>query len=539
MSIEGPAIKSSINSVSSAGTLNGGGLTNQAGSGDLGLLGQGGSNLSGEGSGLHNEASIVLIQDPARSGSWGRNGPTWRPTNDPKTLVSRGSNVPVSLPIFSENHLNRSLSNLQFPLLSPNGPTSRFPGSAVGPVAPAAGGMTPPSNVSSGPAKAESKAPQRTTAPTTTAAQVQAVKNMLAQRMADDMTESPQKAINKGAVDPQGKVTPNKLEPAVQKELQGLIKDFREHSEGFSKTINDLEKRIKESDNEPFKTAYNDFKDKYNNNFGEGKDLFNEGFNAKDVVESFDKAFEASKGTAYEQDMQEIKDNIIDKYIRPMDNLARGDQGTAFVGRDKLLDSASKSVAGLKNQKLSTAFDKFKKTIDEKGDVKQAAKDLKEQISDLKKDSNLSLEQKAELDKIDKATSTAGQMHQIAFAGVKDNNGKAELDTSKLDFDHKQTSKDFFDYMHQNHREDIKPTLERMNEQSKELSQQDREKAGTNIEFTPKDIETLETSDEKIGSETDPIDQKTIIQESESTFPDDEKEIPDPEEPEPEIDLDD
>jgi hypothetical protein len=436
------------------------------------------------------------------------------------------------------NYLNERFEALKYPQTGVGIPTSFRPPHIPGSMGGAGGApITPPKspNISSGPAKAESKAPQRTTAPTTTAGQVQAVKNMLAQRMADDMTESPQKAIDKGAVSKEGKVTPNKLEPAVQKELQGLIKDFREHSAGFSKTINELADKINKDDDSDFKTAYNDFKDKYHNNFGEENDLLKDGFNAKEVVESFDKAFEASKDTDYHDDMQKIKDNIIDKYIRPMDNLARGDQGTALVGRDKLLDSASKSVAGLKNENLSSAFDKFKKTIDEKGDVKQAANDLKEQISDLKKDPNLSSAQKAELDKIDKATSTAGQMHQIAYAGVKDNNGKAELDTSKLDFDHKQTSKDFFDYMHQNHREDIKPTLEQMNEQSGSLTPDEKEKAGTNIEFTPKDIETLETSDEKIGSETEPTDQNTKIQDSDSTFPEDEPEIPDPEEPEPEI----
>jgi hypothetical protein len=193
MSIEGPAIKSSISSVSSPGALNGGGLTNQAGSGDLGLLGQGGSNLLGEGSGLHNEASIVLIQDPARSGSWGRYGPNWRPTNDPNAVVSRGSTVPVSLPDFSNRHINRYLDGIQNPLLSPNGPTSRFPGSAVGPVAPSAGGMTPPSNVSSVPAKAQQVAPQKTTAPTPNT--IQAAKSALTTAMTNDMRESPQKTV--------------------------------------------------------------------------------------------------------------------------------------------------------------------------------------------------------------------------------------------------------------------------------------------------------------------------------------------------------
>jgi len=371
--------------------------------------------------------------------------------------------------------------------------------------------------------KAEHNIAQRTTAPTTTAANVQAVKNMLATNMANDIKESPQKAIDKGAVSKEGKVTPNKLEPAVQKELESLIKDFRNHSAGFSKQIEKLAKNINEDGK--FKTAYNDFKDKYDKNFGEEKDLFKEGFNAKEVVDSFDKAFQASKGTSHENDMKNIKDNIIDKYIRPMDNLARGDQGTALVGRDKLLDSASKSADGLNNEKLSSAFDKFKKTIGEKGDVKQATKDLKDQISDLKKDSNFSPEQKAELYKIDKATSTAGQLHQIAYAGVKDNNGKAELDTSKLDFDHKQTSKDFFDYMHQNDRKNIESTLKDMNMQSQNLSEEERKNAGTNIEFTQKDIETLEISDEKIGSVTEPTDQKTNLASAEKSFPDDEPEI--------------
>jgi len=181
MSIEGPAIKTTISSVSSPGAL--------TGSGDLGLLGQGGSNLPGEGSGLYNEVSALLLQDPARSGSWGRYGPNWRPTNDPNAVFSRGSTVPVSLPIFSENHVNRRLNNLQFPLLSPNGPTSRFPGSAVGPVAPGTGGMTPPSNVSSGPAKATPTTPQKATAPTPNT--IQAAKSALATAMANDMRESP------------------------------------------------------------------------------------------------------------------------------------------------------------------------------------------------------------------------------------------------------------------------------------------------------------------------------------------------------------
>jgi hypothetical protein len=377
------------------------------------------------------------------------------------------------------------------------------------------------------PPKAEQNIAQRTTAPITTAGNVQAVKNMLATNMANDIKESPQKAIDKGAVSKEGKVTPNKLEPAVQKELESLIKDFRNHSADFSKQIEKLAKNINE-DGE-FKTAYNDFKDKYDKNFSEEKDLFKEGFNAKEVVDSFDIAFEASKGTSHEKEMKDIKENIIDKYIRPMDNLARGDQGTALVGRDKLLDSASKSADGLNNEKLSLAFDKFKKTIGEKGDLKQATKDLKDQISVLKKDSNFSPEQKAELDKIDKATSTAGQLHQIAYAGVKDNNGKAELDTSKLDFDHKQTSKDFFDYMHQNHREDIKPTLERMNEQSGNLTPEELDNAGTNIEYKDSDIKTIETPDEKIGSVTEPTDQNTNLASAEKSFPDDEPEIPEPE----------
>jgi hypothetical protein len=112
---------------------------------------------------------------------------------------------------------------------------------------------------------------------------------------------------------------------------------------------------------------------------------------------------------------------------------------------------------------------------------------------------------------------------------VKDNNGKAELDTSKLDFDHKQTSKDFFDYMHQNHREDIKPTLERMNEQSGNLTPEELDNAGTNIEYKDSDIKTIETPDEKIGSVTEPTDQNTNLASAEKSFPDDEPEIPEPE----------
>jgi len=373
-------------------------------------------------------------------------------------------------------------------------------------------------------AKADSKPATKTTSPTTSAGQVQAVKSMLANHMANDIKESPQKAIDKGAVSKEGKVTPNKLEPAVQKELESLIKDFRNHSAGFSKKIEELAKEIN------YGNASQDFKEKYDKNFGEGKDLFNDGFNAKEVVDSFDKAFDASKDTdeATQKEMKDIKENIIDKYIRPMDNLARGDQGTAKVGRDKLLDSASKSVDGLKNEKLSTAFKDFKDSTDvripsdQRPKFEDASKALKEQIAQLKNDPNLS---KAELDKIDKATSTAGQLHQITYAGVKVENGKAVLDNSNLDFDHNKTSKDFFDYMHQNHREDIKPTLDQMNEQSGNLTPEETKKAGTNIEYKDSDIKTIETQDENIGKETERNDSTPKLADADTIFDDEEEDL--------------
>jgi hypothetical protein len=375
--------------------------------------------------------------------------------------------------------------------------------------------------------KAEPQQSSKTTSPTTSAGQVQAVKNMLATHMANDIEESPQKAIDKGAVSKEGKVTPNKLEPAVQEELKQLITDFQKHSKDFSKQINELAEKINKEHDSKFKSAYNDFKEKYNNNFGEGKDLMKDGFNAKEVVDSFDKAFDASKDTdeATQKEMKDIKENIIDKYIRPMDNLARGDQGTAKVGRDKLLDSASKSVDGLKNDKLSTAFDKFKNTIAERGDIKQASQDLKTQISNLKNDTKLTPEQSAELDKIDKATSTAGQLHQIIYAGVKEESGKAVLDNDKLDFDHKQTSEDFFDYMQQNHREDIKPTLDQMNEQSGNLTPEETKKAGINIEYKNSDIKTFETPDKNIGKETERNDSTPKLADADTIFDDDQEDL--------------
>lgn len=546
MSIEGPAIKSSISSVSSPGALNGGGLTNQAGSGDLGLLGQGGSNLLGEGSGLHNEASIVLIQDPARSGSWGRYGLDWEPiyftdNPDPSRTVSRGSSVPVSLPDSSNRLINRYLDGLGKPLGSPNEPTIRNPFSAVGPVAPGAGGMTPPSNVSSGPAKAQQVAPQKTTAPTPNT--IQAAKSALATAMTNDMRESPQKAIDKGAVAKDGRVTPNKLEPAVQKELQGLIKEFREHSQGFSERIKNLGEEIAKDNlgEKNFKDAYKDFQEKYEANFGEGKDLFKEGFNAKEVIDSFQKAYDLSKGTRHQEGMDQIQQDIIDKYIKPMDSLARGDQGSSLVARDKMKESLTGpngaidklKQAGKNDTGLNTALDNLSKKLQEPGwgktDLKDQREAVKTEIARLKNDPSLSASEKENLDKlskqVDKASELYERMDKVAYAGVTEKDGKAVLDESNLGFKPEEVSKDYFQYMHENHREDIKSNLEDMNEQSKDLTPQEKEKAGTNIPYKDEDIKALETKDEDVKEDTKPTNQESKLVDAETSFPDDEDEV--------------
>jgi hypothetical protein len=558
MSIEGPAIKTTISSVSSPGALNGGGLTNQAGSGDLGLLGQGGSNLLGEGSGLHNEASIVLIQDPARSGSLGRYGPDWKAiyftdNPDPSRTVSRGNPTPISLPEFSERYTNRYLTGLQNLLISPNRPTTRFLGSAVGPVAPGAGGMTPPSNVSSVPAKAQQVAPQKTTAPTPNT--IQAAKSALATAMANDMRESPQKAIDKGAVAKDGRVTPNKLEPAVQKELQGLIKEFREHSKEFSNKINSLSEKI--NDDQEFKRAYDQFKDLYQKNFGEGKDLFKDGFNAKEVIDSFDRIYSVTP-EKYKSEMDEIKNNIIDKYIKPMDSLARGDQGPSLVARDKMKESLTGpngaidklKQAGKNDKGLDTALDNLSKKLQEPGhgktDLKEQREAVKTEIARLKNDSSLSASEKENLDKlskqVDKASELYERMDKVAYAGVTEKDGKAVLDESNLGFKPEEASKDYFQYMHENHREDIKSNLEDMNEQSKDLTPQEKEKAGTNIPYKDEDIKALETKDEDVREDTKPTNQQTKLADAETLFPDDDEDLvaqAEPEIPEPEPEIDD
>ena len=549
MNIEGPAIKSSISLVSSPG----------AGSGNLGLLGQGGSNLLGEGSGLNNEVSADML---ARAGSWGRYGPDWKPiyfTDNPDSsrTVSRGNPTPITLPGFSDRYTNRYLTSLQNPLLSPNGPTSRFPGSAVGPVAPGAG-LTPPSNVSSTPAKAQQVAPQKTTAPTPNT--IQAAKSALATAMANDMRESPQKAIDKGAVSPAGRVTPNKLEPAVQKELQGLIKEFREHSKEFSDRINGLSEKI--TDDQEFKRAYDQFKDLYQKNFGEGKDLFNEGFNAKEVIDSFDQIYSVTP-ERYKNEMDGIKKDIIDKYIKPMDSLARGDQGPALVARDKMKESLTGTngtngaidklkQAGKGDTGLNTALENLSKKLQEPGrgqtDLKHQREAVKTEIARLKNDSSLTAAEKQNLEKlstqVDKASELYERMDKVAYAGVTEKDGKAVLDESKLGFNPKDASREYFQYMHENHREDIKSNLEAMNQQSENLTPEEKEKAGTNIPYKDGDIEALETKDEDVKEDTKPTTQEPKLADAETSFPEDdeedlvaqaETEIPDPEIEEEEV----
>jgi len=356
-----------------------------------------------------------------------------------------------------------------------------------------------------------------------------------------------------------GRVTPNKLEPAVQKELQGLIKEFREHSAGFSEKIKKLGDEIAKDDlgDKNFKDAYKDFQDKYEANFDEGKDLFNDGFNAKEVIDSFQTAHDASKGTSYEQEMDGIKKDIIDKYIKPMDSLARGDQGPALVARDKMKESLTDSngainklkQAGKNDEKLNTALDNLSKKLQEPGhgktDLKEQREAVKTEIARLKNDPSLSASEKENLDKlskqVDKASELYERMDKVAYPEITDRNGKAVLDETKLGFKPEEASKDYFQYMHENHREDIKSNLEDMNEQSKDLTPQEKEKAGTNIPNKDEDIKALETKDEDVKEDTKPTTQETKLANPDDLFENDDDGdiVEEPEIPEPEPEIDD
>ncbi|MEY3369755.1 MAG: hypothetical protein RLZZ361_425 [Cyanobacteriota bacterium] len=480
-------------------------------------------------------------------GSRGRNGldPLRTIGQRPDThFASRGEPIDYSaaeFPEFNKRYITRTLENLQDPLTGPIGPPSRPPHSPIG----GAAGGSPISapKFGGGPgastAKAEAQQPQKTTSGPTSAQVVQ----KLASAMAQDMKESPQKAIDKGAVAKDGRVTPNKLEPAVQKELQGLIKDFREHSAGFSERIKNLGEEIAKDNlsDKNFKDAYKDFQDKYEANFGEGKDLFKEGFNAKEVIDSFQKAYDLSKGTRHQEGMDQIQQDIIDKYIKPMDSLARGDQGPALVARDKMKESLTGpngaidklKQAGKNDKGLDTALDNLSKKLQEPGhgktDLKEQREAVKTEIARLKNDSSLSASEKENLDKlskqVDKASELYERMDKVAYAGVTEKDGKAVLDESNLGFKPEEASKDYFQYMQENHKEDIKSQLEKMNEQSKDLTPQEKEKAGTNIPYKDEDIKALETKDEEVQEDTKPTSQETNLADAETSFPVDEEDL--------------
>jgi hypothetical protein len=241
-----------------------------------------------------------------------------------------------------------------------------------------------------------------------------------------------------------------------------------------------------------------------------------------------------------------------------MDSLARGDQGPALVARDKMKDSLNGpngtngaidklKLAGKGDEKLNTALDNLSKKLQEPGrgqtDLKEQREAVKTEIARLKNDSSLTAAEKQNLDKlstqVDKASNIYERMDKVAFPEITELNGKAVLDESKLGFNPKDASRDYFQYMHENHREDIKTELEKMNEQSPNLSTEEKEKAGTNIPFKNEDIEALQTKDEDVGKDTDPTTQETKLADPDDLFPEDKNLEAEPEIPEPEPELDD
>jgi hypothetical protein len=398
------------------------------------------------------------------------------PTNNATdALVDRGDPDAGPGYVMTPNPINSKLAQIGSPLRGIGTATQSNPFHT--PVSirtpPPSGGINPQAP------KAESQGPTKTTSPQPSPRQ--AAINSLAKTMADDARQSPQKAIDKGAVDQAGKVTPNKLEPAVKKELTKLVEDFRKNSADFSKTIKGLGEKIKNDNNadDNFKKAYDDFKDKYDKNFVEEKDLLNEGFNAKEVIDSFQKAHEASKGTSYEKAMDGIKKDIIDKYLKPMDSLARGDQGPALVARDKMKESLTKEngaivklkQAGKNNEQLNSALDALNNKIKEHN-TKSGKIDLKEETKAIEQAyNNLPVHEKrnakASFEQVKQASDIYGKMNDIAFPEItKDKDGKDIIDEVKLGFDVKEASQEYLNYMQTNHQGELRDNLREMSQQS-------------------------------------------------------------------------
>lgn len=351
--------------------------------------------------------------------------------------------------------------------------------------------------------------------------------NQLATKMANDMMKSPQDAIDRGAVNKEGRVEkPNRLEPAVQEELKKFLKEFSKESEKISNKINKLNEDLKEKSE--FKKSYEKFVDKYNNNFKgkTDKDLFDKGFNAKDVVDSFDKAYDEAKklnDKSVLDRMDDIKKDV-DKYIRPMDNLARGDQGTAIIARDnmkKSLQNKDGAIEKLKNSnfanpELKSSLENLSNELDKPLYADRNLNGVKEELSQAaeKIKSGLSDNDKAEFEelfnRIDSESNVYNQMDKITYAGATEEDGKAVLDTKDLGFDPKDAATGYFQNMHDYHKDEIRPNLERMNELAPDVDSEER-----NIDYDSEEIDSLERETSTFQTKNDIVEPDDIFDEEE------------------------
>jgi len=340
--------------------------------------------------------------------------------------------------------------------------------------------------------------------------------NQLVKKMTDDFIKSPQNAIDRGAVEKNGNIEhPNKLEPAVQEELKKFLKEFSKESKEISNKINKLKESYK--DENDFKKEYDKFVEKYNNNFKDktDKDLFDKGFNAKEVVDSFDKAYDEAKklnDKSVLDRMDDIKKDV-DKYIRPIDNLARGDQGTALVARDNMKNSLqdkdgpiAKLNKEFSNPELESSLENLSKELDKPLSSDRNLSKVNEEISQAaeKVKSNLSEENKSKFDnlynQVKSATDVYEKMDKISFSGVSEKDGEAVLDQKNLGFEPEQAAKGYLQYMREYHRDEIKPNLDRMNELAEGTNSEEK-----NIDYDKDEIEALEKTAKEEKEQLDKI----------------------------------
>lgn len=289
----------------------------------------------------------------------------------------------------------------------------------------------------------------------------------MGQSLKQDIKESPQKAKDKEAVDNDGKVIQDKLKESVQQELKILKNNFNNDNRKDDQ-LSSIDRNHPLYD---FKSKYEQFK----------KDIESGNFNAKEVLDSFNKAYEAAKNSGDTKllgELDKLKTDLIDKHIVPIDNISRGDQGSALIARNEMREFVDFSLEQLKsrsgdtgvNLSVSALENELNKPPHEQKNIEIINKNLNDEIDRLiaskpeKERGTLELIK----GKLNQSLDNYGTMNQIAYSGVVEQNGKASLNNEEGIIENLR-AREFFEFIEDSNSDRFINMIDKMQEESDNL----------------------------------------------------------------------